>query len=427
MMQKLISFYGDDFTGSTDTMEALASHGVKTVLFTRIPSEAEFSGFASYDAIGIAGSSRSQTPEWMEQNLPAPLEWLKSLGARFCHYKVCSTFDSSPSVGSIGRAAEIGQRVFGQKSIALIVGTPQLKRFTFAGHLFAAYQGEIFRIDRHPVMSRHPVTPMDEADLRIHLGKQTKLSVMLATPSFEEMGLHLIDVFDGSTQIAAGEAMLNFPPHAVPFVIGASGVEYALMKAMEKRGDITGTADFTPLGRVNRTIVVSGSVSPMTERQIHHALANGFEGIAADTERLAAENNQPEMQRLLDSAVQALDSGRSPIVYTALGPSTDKGKAIDGVKGGRARLGKALGNIARTCLGRFKLKRVIIAGGDSSSHALGELDIFALTTRFPLKQTPGSPLCLAHSGNSDLQGLEIAMKGGQLGGEDYFVKLRDGL
>ncbi|MGO8249179.1 hypothetical protein ACC809_36725, partial [Rhizobium johnstonii] len=37
------------------------------------------------------------------------------------------------------------------------------------GNLFAAYQGRIFRIDRHPVMSRHPVTPMDEADLAVHL------------------------------------------------------------------------------------------------------------------------------------------------------------------------------------------------------------------------------------------------------------------
>ena len=37
--------------------------------------------------------------------------WLKALGARFCHYKVCSTFDSSPTVGNIGRAIEIGREV----------------------------------------------------------------------------------------------------------------------------------------------------------------------------------------------------------------------------------------------------------------------------------------------------------------------------
>jgi uncharacterized protein YgbK (DUF1537 family) len=37
----------------------------------------------------------------------------------------------------------------------------------------AAYQGRTYRIDRHPVMSRHPVTRMDEADLAAHLGRHT--------------------------------------------------------------------------------------------------------------------------------------------------------------------------------------------------------------------------------------------------------------
>jgi 3-oxoisoapionate kinase len=36
-----LSYYGDDFTGSTDVMEAMALHGVKTVLFTRIPADEE--------------------------------------------------------------------------------------------------------------------------------------------------------------------------------------------------------------------------------------------------------------------------------------------------------------------------------------------------------------------------------------------------
>jgi 3-oxoisoapionate kinase len=426
-MQKLISFYGDDFTGSTDTMEALASHGIKTALFTRIPSEVEYQSFANFMAIGVAGSSRSQSPDWMEQHLVAPFEWLKSVNARFCHYKVCSTFDSSPTTGSIGRAAEIGQRVFGQKSIAVIVGTPQLRRFTFAGHLFASYQDEVYRIDRHPVMSRHPITPMDEADLRIHLGKQTNLPVKLAKAALEESGLHLIDVFDSATQVAAGETMLSLPSMSLPFVIGASGVEYALVKALMHRGEIEGTAEFEPLHSVDRMVVVSGSVSPTTERQIRNAFASGFVGVEADTRKLADDGNRAELDKLLLEATRALEQGKSPIVYTALGPSTDRGKEIDATKGGRARLGKALGEIARTCIDRFKLKRVAIAGGDSSSHALGELDIYALTTRFPLKQTPGSPLCLVHSGNASLQGLEIAMKGGQLGGENYFATLRDGI
>jgi 3-oxoisoapionate kinase len=413
-MTRLLSFYGDDFTGSTDVMEALASHGVNTVLFTRIPTAEEFAPFADYSAIGLAGTSRSQTPAWMDENLPAIFAWLKSLDAQFCHYKVCSTFDSSPRVGSIGRATEIGLKIFQQKSVTLIVGAPQLKRYTFAGHLFAAYQGQTYRIDRHPVMSNHPVTPMHESDLRIHLAEQTLQSV------------DLVDVHDLETQRQAGEYLKKLPAPSSPFIVGSSGVEYALMNAMKDANEIAGRAIFADMIAVQQIIAVSGSVSHTTERQIKFALNNGYTGIEANPLALAQPNNQGEYSRLLTVAMAALANKQSPLVYTALGGATDLSQHIDSIPNGRHRLGQALGRIARECVEQYKLKRLIIAGGDTSSHALTELDIFALTTRFPLKETPGSPLCVAHSQNPVFNGVEIAMKGGQVGGDDYFVKLRDG-
>jgi 3-oxoisoapionate kinase len=413
-MNRLLSFYGDDFTGSTDVMEALSSHGIRTVLFTRIPAPHEFAPFTDYQAVGLAGTSRSQTPQWMDENLPHALQWLQSLGARFCHYKVCSTFDSSPAIGSIGRAIEIGLRVFNQTHVALIVGAPQLKRYTFAGHLFAAYQGNIYRIDRHPVMSVHPVTPMAESDVLAHLALQTSQTA------------DLIDVHDAATQLRAGEHLCKLQATSLPFVVGSSGVEYALLQALQAAGEISGRAVFDPIQPVDRMMVVSGSVSPTTARQIRHALNHGFSGIEADPLALAQVNNAAETDRLLAASAAALQQGHCPLVYTALGGTTDVGKLIDRVEGGRHRLGQALGRIARHCVERFALKRLIIAGGDSASHALAELDLFALATRLPLPATPGSPLCTAHSSNSSFDGLELAMKGGQVGGDDYFVMLRGG-
>jgi uncharacterized protein YgbK (DUF1537 family) len=423
-MTRLISYYGDDFTGSTDVMESLATHGVRTVLFTRLPSTDEFSHFASFQAFGLAGTSRSQTPKWMDNNLPQAFEWLKSLDARFCHYKVCSTFDSSPEIGSIGRAIEIGARIFGQKTVPLIVGTPQLKRYTFAGNLFAGYQGEIYRIDRHPVMSRHPVTPMSEADLRLHLAKQTSVKTLLANSEWPTEGIGLIDVFDSETQLCAGQQLLSLP--ARTFLAGSSGIEYALMKAMTHSGEVPGNADFPPIKRVGQTVVVSGSVSPTTERQIRFALNNGFEAVSVSPLDLA-RRDAGTISGVTEKALGALRQGASPLVFTALGSATDEGSKIDSVSDGRRAIGEGLGKILRSILEKTALRRVIIAGGDSSSHALGQLDIFALTTRFPLTATPGSPLCIAYSRNERLNQLELAMKGGQLGGDSYFVQLRDGV
>ena len=407
MSKRFISFYGDDFTGSTDVMEALAAHGIKTVLFTRIPTPEEFEPFKNYDAIGVAGTSRSQTPQWLDENLPLVFEWIKSLDAQFCHYKICSTFDSSSEIGSIGRAIEIGLRTFKQPNVSMVVGAPQLKRYTFAGHLFAGYQGQTYRIDRHPIMSKHPVTPMHESDLAKHLSYQT------------EQQVHLIDVHDENTQATAGLELLALNENARPFIVGSSGVEYALMKGLKKS-----RARFPSLPSVEKLLVISGSVSSTTERQIRFALKNGFAGIEVDIVALS-RTNRNELQRVITAACGILEQGQSPLIYTALGAATDKGQELN--SNARQSLSRALGDIAKHCIAQFNLNRLVIAGGDTSSHALGQLNISALTTRFPLALTPGSPLCTAFSSDPIFNGLEIAMKGGQVGGDDYFVALRDGI
>ena len=51
----LLAFYGDDFTGSTDAMEALTLGGLPTVLFLRPPTDDEVGRFAGYRAVGLAG------------------------------------------------------------------------------------------------------------------------------------------------------------------------------------------------------------------------------------------------------------------------------------------------------------------------------------------------------------------------------------
>jgi 3-oxoisoapionate kinase len=402
-MSRFLTYYGDDFTGSTDVMEALASHGVQTVLFTKLPTQEQFTPFAGCEVVGLAGTSRSQTPDWMDAHLPPVFEWLKTLNGRFCHYKVCSTFDSSPTIGSIGRATEIGLRAFNQDRAALVVGAPQLKRYTFARHLFAGYRGQTYRIDRHPVMSVHPVTPMEESDVLRHLAKQTSAHV------------DLIDVHDAATQAAAGELLLKSPG----FVVGSSGVEYALMAALKK----SRSASFAPVPKVEQMLVISGSVSPTTERQIRYAAAHGFSPLKADALALA----KGDSGKCLTEARALIANGKTPLIYSASGPDSDQGKALKAIPNGRVTLAKTLGGIARQLVSEFKLKRLVIAGGDTSSHALEELGIHALTMRFPLTETPGSPLCTARASSPDFDGLEVAMKGGQVGGDDYFVKLKEGM
>lgn len=442
MPDLLLSYYGDDLTGSTDVMEALSSRGVPTVLFMRQPTPDELGRLDGVRAIGLAGTSRSESPAWMDEHLTPAFAWLKDQGAAICHYKVCSTFDSSPSVGSIGRAIDIGAGVFGQDCVPLVVGAPALKRWTAFGQLFAAFRGEVFRIDRHPVMSVHPVTPMDEADLRVHLSRQTARSIGLVdlhslggtdpdgavdAALAARPGVLMLDVADLASQCQAGRQLWRTRRPGGTFVAGSSGVEYALLDAWAEEGLASGRSAFAPPGPVDRIAVVSGSCSPTTERQIRHAAENGFDTVALDPRLLAVEGHEgPEARRGIATGLTALSQGRSVVLYTALGPSTDLGAEIDRDPGARHAIGRALGRIQRRLVEDQGLRRAVIAGGDTSSHALRQLDVFALTTLLPLPDTPGSPLCRASSSTPAFDGLEIALKGGQVGGDDYFSRIRDG-
>jgi 3-oxoisoapionate kinase len=441
MQDLLLSYYGDDLTGSTDVMEALCLGGVPTVLFMNVPDAALLAQFSHCRAVGLAGAARSETPEWMDTHLTAAFEWLRRLDAALCHYKVCSTFDSSPRIGSIGRAIEIGRRVFGEAPVPLVVGAPQLRRYTAFGHLFAAYQGRPFRIDRHPVMSRHPVTPMRESDLLVHLAAQTGLKGGLvdlealqagkASETVEQLaregtGIILFDVASHQTQRAAGEELWRLRTTS-RFVAGSSGIEYALIEEWKARGLAPGEASYSGAGAVDKLAVVSGSVSPTTERQIAHALANGFDGVSLNPLELISAGSQAAVDAAVSAGNASLADGRSVILYTALGPQADRGAEIDRQEGARHKLGRNLGAILRSLVTQQGLRRAVIAGGDTSSHALGQLGVEALSMLVPLPETPGSPLCLAYSRDKTVDGLQIALKGGQIGEDSYFATIRTGV
>ena len=85
-------------------------------------------------------------------------------------------------------------------------------------------------------------------------------------------------------------------------------------------------------------------------------------------------------------------------------------------------LGAEMGRMTRELLARSGLRRVVIAGGDTSSYATQELGLYGLEMLAEL--TPGAPLCRGYSNDPRFDGLEIALKGGQMGKADYFGQVR---
>lgn len=430
----LYAYYGDDFTGSTDVLEALAAAGVPGVLFLGLPSEDSRRRFSQFDAFGIAGTSRSRPPAWMDEHLPAVFAQLIAFGAPILHYKICSTFDSSPQVGSIGRAIELGRRALPAAFVPIVVATPHLRRYVAFGNLFAAAGEEVCRIDRHPTMRHHPVTPMYEADLRRHLAAQTRLPIgLIDLPTLRGGGAEQAM----SSRLSAGDAAILFDgvtpedltetgrllwrrAQASPlFAVGSSGLTYSLVPAWQRAGLVPGSVA-TPRARAaERLLVMSGSCSPVSERQIRHASRCGYALIALDPDELLNPGAGAVCaQRYVREAITALGSHGKVVLYSALGPLPV------GTKPHGDELGRRMGTMLRQLIVETGVRRILLAGGDTSSHAVSELGIHALTLAANLQ--PGAPLCRAHADARELDGVELVLKGGQVGSDDFFERVRVG-
>ena len=444
----VLAFYGDDFTGSASTMEIMAFAGLPTVMFLDIPRPDRIARFSGYRCIGIAGVARSRSPQWMDDALPGYYRALANLGAPITHYKVCSTFDSAPHIGSIGRAIELADGTFGDGWRPLLVAAPQIGRYQVFGNLYAAVSGIAYRLDRHPVMARHPVTPMDEADVRRHLAKQINARIglidvvsikqgradeKLSEELAEGSKIVALDVLDDETLVAAGRLLWESCGERA-FVAGSQGVEYALVAYWRSEGLLDAEPRPAPRARpVDRIACVSGSCSPVTAAQIEHAIDSGFAAIRLEAACAVDERKwQRTIQAATERALDALGQGRDPLVFTALGPDDPAvGAVAAAVEASGAvasvvndRVGSGLGLILDEVMRRSGVSRGAIAGGDTSGHAVQATGAFALTAVASI--APGTPLCRAHADSAEHDGREIALKGGQLGGIDFFSAVRAG-
>ena len=64
-----LGFYGDDFTGSTDALEALATAGWRTALFCAPPTDEQLARFGGLEVVGVAGRSRALAAAKMADEL----------------------------------------------------------------------------------------------------------------------------------------------------------------------------------------------------------------------------------------------------------------------------------------------------------------------------------------------------------------------
>lgn len=183
--------------------------------------------------------------------------------------------------------------------------------------------------------------------------------------------------------------------HAPWFSVGSSGATSSLGAHWSASGVCTSRIDWPRVDPQAPILVVSGSCSAVTGRQINAALSAGWIGVDAFSPTAATK------------MTTTLLSGRNGILHSSIGPD-DPRRSNE-----LPDMGTRLGRIASDILANAStVGRVIFAGGDSTSHALAQLGMKTFRMLTPI--TPGAPLCQA-------DGYEIVCKGGQAGPDDFFL------
>lgn len=408
-----LAYYGDDVTGSVDVLLQFARRGLSGRLFIGVPDRADLLQAArSVDVVGIAGIARSLATADLDAEVRPALEALRDTRAGIVQYKACSTVDSSPQIGSLGRVLEIAREVFGQAPTPVLFAQPDFGRYTAFGHHFAAEGGTVHRLDRQPTMSTHPSTPIDESDIALLLGRQTPLpiesvpftdyassAVLASSIDGSDAAAVILDALDDSHLALVGDALVSSRTENPRFVLGSGGLSRAVTLALPaaERGGGSAAASDGPV------LVVSGSRSPASSRQAHAAREAGW-----FVAPLSFDGT--------DAAVQgALARGRS-VVLTA-----DDADVPAGVEPLPA-IARASALAVSTALRAGLTRRVIVCGGDTSSRVVRLLGIHSLSIASHL----GGNVVLLRAGADDpaIDGVDLLLKGGQVGDDSLFERVR---
>jgi uncharacterized protein YgbK (DUF1537 family) len=274
-------------------------------------------------------------------------------------------------------------------------------------------------------MKDHPLTPMTDSNLLRLLKPQVKMPVGLANRHTVGMGVQalrdrltqlrqvgiahvIIDAVESDDLRTIAEACQD-----MPLLTGGSAIAMPLPEIWIKQGlmDRSGP-NLRHRAEDGPAIILSGSCSAMTNRQVSAYVSGGQPSFRLDPVDLA-ENGIEEVFEWLSA--QAFDC--TPIIYATAAPNEVRA-AQD--KLGTERAGAVIESTLAACAVKARdlgFRRFVVAGGETSGAVTNSLDIRQLNVGKEI--APGVPWCFAHTGEHQVA---ITLKSGNFGSEDFFTK-----
>jgi len=426
MSKPLLGCIADDFTGATDLANNLVRNGMRTVQTIGVPEDG--TAAIDADAIVVALKSRTIAPaDAVAQSLDA-LHWLRAQGAQQIYFKYCSTFDSTPA-GNIGPVTDALldalQEVPNSGLTIACPAFPENQRTVFKGHLFVGDQ-----LLSDSGMRNHPLTPMTDANLVRVMQAQTRHKVGLvaydtvasgpqairerfATLQADGVRIAIVDAVSNEDLMRIGVAL-----QGMPLVTAGSGIAIGLPQnwpQLRQHAAKSGANRLPPATGLQA--VVSGSCSIATNSQVLHFKRSGRPSLAIDPLALAAGDDV--VAQALAWAGKHVADGPVLVYATAESAAVKAVQSQLGVSRAGEMVEQALSDIAVGLVQRG-VRQLVVAGGETSGAVVRELGVRQMLIGPQID--PGVPWTAVQSPACGGDTLHIALKSGNFGTDDFFVK-----
>ncbi|TWT67251.1 3-oxo-tetronate kinase [Allorhodopirellula solitaria] len=413
MKSKQLGCIADDYTGATDLSSMLVRTGRRVIQCFGVPDSDQRVGIEEADAVVVALKSRSIDSEQAVKLSLAALEFLQSWGADRFFFKYCSTFDSTEH-GNIGQVADGLADELGAESLLFCPGFPENGRTVHCGHLF---------VDGVPLsesgMRNHPLNPMRDSNLVRVLQAQTPHRVGWRSPreltGDGEPSRWIVDAVDdddlrAATDLASEHMLLTGGSAVAGYWADAIGVRRSVSPP-----DLEPPGSEPPAGSTRPCVILAGSCSEATREQaalfekkhpaLHLVVADSAtpESLAEDALRWCSEHWSRSEQ---GSQPLLISSGSCP-------QAVEAARQRWGDREAAARTESVFASIA-TGLRDRGVRRMIIAGGETSGTVVGALGVTAV--RIGREIAPGVPWVTSIGDTT----MSLALKSGNFGGPRFF-------
>lgn len=419
MERKRIGVVADDITGSNDIGVMLAKNGFRVTVLSLEdnPVPADFDGT---DVLVINTGSRLDAAQVAADKSARAAAFLQENGCEMIYTKTCSVFR-----GNIGASFDAVQDALGVTVSMVVAGFPRNGRTTVDG---------VHYLNGVPVaqtnFANDPVTPLRYSRLSELIGQQSGRPCREFTHAWldkdeETRRAHLAELKQDAAYVifdVRDQDDLNRVAHLIRDernICGASAVCEELPDAWNQISDVE---MYHPDGDENGVLILAGSLTPQTTRQIAEVEKAGVSCFVLDPASLLEESDRADAVKAASAyAAEKLAIRQDVLIYAARDTSAVRARSaqldISDVEAGR-RISLAFEAIARQVRRMTGLSRYVVAGGETSDAVSRGLGV--RTMRIWQEIEPGVPVMTART--FEEEELSLVFKSGSFGSDAFLLQ-----